>query len=396
MTNWQIALLAAYGVVVAAAWARHWLVTRETRATPKLDRRSPGVGTNAAKVSILVPAKDEAAGIGLCLDALLAQDHPNFEALVIDDRSADGTAEVVGRRASADPRLKLLSIKDLPPGWTGKTHALHWGQQHADGAWLLFVDADTTAHPHCVSAAVRHAEDAGIDLLTALPAIEVGSFWAGVAQPFLGVTLAFLLPPTAVNDPRNARAAFANGQFILIRRTAYDRIGGHEAVRGKFVEDIHLGRRTRAAGLALRLALAPDLLRVRMYSSVSGIVKGWSRILYAAEEPSTRRLWLLVAMMTTFSLTCYAAVLGGGLAWWLGAGGAFARSAFLLGVLHAVGQESVFARTYRQSGVPLRYLAWRFLAVGIAFWIVFRAIRLCATRRVEWRGTVYGKDLGAH
>ncbi len=363
------------------------------QATPAIAPASPGVAQPAARVSILVPAKDEAAGIGRCLEGLLAQDHPNFDVLVIDDRSADATAEIVRARAAADPRVQLLSVLDLPAGWTGKTHALHLGQQQAQGAWLLFVDADTVPHPHCVSAAVRAAEDAGADLFTVLPGIEVGSFWEGVVQPFIGVTLAFLYPPTAVNDPGNARAAFANGQFILIRRSAYDRIGGHEGVRDKFVEDIHLGRRTRAAGLSLRLALSPDLLRVRMYSSLAGIVKGWSRILYAAEEPSPRRLWLVVLLLTTFSLTEYAAVLLCGGAWLLGLACPFAKACFCLGLLHAVGQESVFARVYRQSGVPARFVAWRFLAVGVTFWIVLRAIRLCATHRVEWRGTAYTKDL---
>jgi cellulose synthase/poly-beta-1,6-N-acetylglucosamine synthase-like glycosyltransferase len=394
MYAWEIAALSLYSVVVVAAFARHFVLTAVFRGMTFLRPGSLRIDASGApSVSILIPAKDEEAVLERCLRSVLAQDYPNFEVLVIDDRSEDRTAAIATSHAAEDSRLRLLQVKDLPEGWTGKTHALDLGQREATGEWLLFVDADTTMHPACLTVALREAVDHGSDLLSVLPSLETASFWEKAIQPFAGACLMVLFPLSRVNDPKQPEYAFANGQFILIRRTAYDAIGGHAAVRDKFVEDIHLGRLVRNNGLILRAVMAPDVLSVRMYSSFSAIVRGWSRILYSSFVDRPGKLALLAAFILVFSVTAYVAIVGGGIVFAFGCHCPFVASAFALGVAHEIIQTTVFARIYALTRTPRRYLALRFLGVFVMLWILARTFRMCRTHQVVWRGTQYGKNL---
>jgi len=392
MTGWQTAIIVAYSIVVTVALLRHLVLSQSLKATPflKPDAQAKPVGL----VSIFVPAKDEEAVIERCLRSLLAQESVAIEVFAVDDRSTDRTPEIVSLIANEDSRLKLIRIADLPPGWTGKCNALQQGQAHGKGDWLLFVDADTLHHPRCVATALHRATEQNVDLLSLLPALEAGSFWEGVIQPFAAACLMIVYPLHWVNDPTAERYAFANGQFILIRRSAYDKIGGHESVKDKFVEDINLARQVRKAGLNLELAMGPDLFATRMYSSLSSIIKGWSRIFYAAVDGRPIRLAALTAFILVFSVAGYAAVVGGGFLWALGFGCPFTKTIFFLGVAHVLIQMTVFARVYRVTKSSLAYLPLRFLAVGAMLWIIVKTIAMCWTHRVEWRGTTYAKGLG--
>ena len=242
MPAWELSLIALYGLVVLGTLARHWFLSAELRAATFVGPESPTL-RDGPLVSVLVPAKDEERSIGDCLRSLLRQDYARLEILVVEDRSTDRTAELVRTFAASDARVRLLQVADLPPGWTGKTHALDVAQREARGEWLLFVDADTQLAPTCVSALLHDAVTRGADLESVLPSFETSSFWESVVQPFAGACLMVLFPLSRVNDARRRDLAFANGQFLLIRRRAYDTIGGHAAVRDKFVEDVHLARR---------------------------------------------------------------------------------------------------------------------------------------------------------
>jgi len=392
MPPWQTTLIVVYSVIVVVAFLRHFILTRSFRATTFLtpDDRPESAGF----VSIFVPAKDEESGIERCLRSLLAQEGVEFELFGVDDRSTDRTPDIIERLATEDPhsRLTLIRIKELPPGWTGKCNALMQAQASAKGDWLLFVDADTVHHPRCVATALRYAQSTNADLLSLLPALAAGSFWEGVLQPFAASCLIVLYPLARVNDPAQKDYAFANGQFILMRRSAYDRIGGHASVRDKFLEDVNLARKVRDAGLNLNVAVASDLYATRMYHSLAQSIRGWARIFYAGLEHRRGQLALLTAFILIFSVTAYVAVLGGCLLWLLGYGCLFVKTIFWLGVAHCVAQLTVFYRMYRSMKAPLRYLPFRFLAVGLMLWIIAKAVVTRFTHRVEWRGTSYGKD----
>jgi chlorobactene glucosyltransferase len=391
MPGYQIAIVVVYAIIVLIALSRHLILNRSLKATVFLE---PDPAANPpGLVSIFVPAKDEEKTIERCLRSLLQQEGVAFELFAVDDRSTDRTAELVQRMADQDQRLKLIQIKELPPGWTGKCNALQQAQAHGKGDWLLFVDADTIHHPRCIATALEYATKNNVDLLSLLPALEAASFWEGIVQPFAASCLIVLYPLARVNDPTDKDHAFANGQFILIRRSAYDAIGGHESVRDKFLEDVNMARQIRNTGLSLNVAVAPELFATRMYASLASIIKGWSRILYSGLDHRLSRLAILTALIIVFSVTAYVAVLGAGLLWLLGYGCPFTRTIFFLGLAHVVIQMTVFYRMYRLTKSSMWYLPLRFLAVGVMLWIIAKTVVMCFTHRVEWRGTSYGREL---
>jgi chlorobactene glucosyltransferase len=391
MPGYQIAIVVVYAIIVLIALSRHLILNRSLKATVFLE---PDPAANPpGLVSIFAPAKDEEKTIERCLRSLLQQESVKFELFAVDDRSTDRTPELVQKMADQDQRLKLIQIKELPPGWTGKCNALQQAQAHGKGDWLLFVDADTIHHPRCIATALEYATKNNVDLLSLLPALEAASFWEGVVQPFAASCLIVLYPLARVNDPTDKDHAFANGQFILIRRSAYDAIGGHESVRDKFLEDVNMARQIRNTGLSLNVAVAPELFATRMYASLASIIKGWSRILYSGLDHRLSRLAILTALIIVFSVTAYVAVLGAGLLWLLGYGCPFTRTIFFLGLAHVVIQMTVFYRMYRLTKSSMWYLPLRFLAVGVMLWIIAKTVVMCFTHRVEWRGTSYGREL---
>ena len=394
MPTWQISLLVAYGLVVLVAVSRHVVCSYEIRNIRFLTPECPkATGDGLPLVSIMVPAKDEADHIESCLHSLLALDYPNFEVLVVDDRSKDETAAIVARIAQTDDRVRLIRVDELPPGWTGKTHALHVCQQQARGEWFLFVDADTRHHPSCLSVTLQDCLDHSADMESLLPSQRCKSFWECVVQPFAATCLIILFPLSKVNNPQCRNKGFANGQFILVHRDAYAKIGGHEAVRDKFVEDIHLGRKIREQGLGLRVVVGSAVCSVRMYSSLGSVLQGWSRILYSAVDFRPAKLYLLSAFICLLSVLPYAVILGNAAAMLAGATSTFVKLGFAMGLVHEFLQLSLYARTYAVTRSKLRYLAFRWLAVFVMLYLLARTIRMCRTHEVTWRGTLYTKDL---
>ena len=394
LLSWQGLALSLYGLILLGAAARIVLSEATIRRTPLLTTRSPRQSaTDLPKISILVPAKDEAANIERCLESLLTQDYPNLEVIVVDDRSGDETAAIVARIADRDGRVRLLRVRHLPPGWTGKTHALHVGQYKATGEWLLFVDADATLHPGCVSVAVRDAIAADAGLLSLVPRMDMRSFWERAFQPIAAMMLAVFCPILHANDRRRTDGGFANGQFMLFRRSAYDQVGGHRAVRDKFVEDVNLGRLVKQHSIGLRIALAPELLAVRMYASLPQILKGWSRIFYAAADASGRKIAAFGAVFLLLSVLPLVVLPTVAVLAFRGEAGAFAWTVFGLAVAQDLIQTAVAARVYRVTGTPLRLLARRWVGLGVMLVVLLRTIRLCMTNRVDWRGTTYSGGL---
>ncbi len=232
-------------------------------------------GRGAPPVSVIIPARNEAHNIGPCLRSLLAQDYPCFEAIVVDDNSTDDTAKIV-RSFQSDPRVRLLSSKPLASGWTGKSHACWQGALAASGEWLCFVDADTLACPALLSTAVQAMGSRQLDLLSLEPFQDLGSFWERLIIPAGFFLLAFYHDLRRVNKPTSPEAA-ANGQFILVRRNAYDAICGHAAVRAEICEDSALARLMKRSGKRIALLGAETLIHTRMYTGLKTLWQGLSK-----------------------------------------------------------------------------------------------------------------------
>lgn len=230
-------------------------------------------------LSICIPARDEAHQIATCLKAALAQDHPNFEVVLVDDGSTDGTADVAWATVGADPRFRLVRGTTPPSGWAGKPWTCQRAAGDARGRHLLFVDADVELAPDAARRAASVLVTRQLGALSVFGTWRLESFWEEVAIPVVGWFIRGTVDLDAVNDPSRPEA-FANGQFILVDRAAYDSIGGHGAVKGEVLEDVRLARSLKQHGHPLGLYAAPALFRVRLYRSLREIVAGYTKNFY--------------------------------------------------------------------------------------------------------------------
>ncbi|MEX2291925.1 MAG: glycosyltransferase [Mycobacteriales bacterium] len=259
--------------------------------------RVPAATATATRVSVLLPVRDEAGRLEPCLRALLAQRGVDLEVVVLDDGSTDGTACVVRRVAEGDPRVRLLTGRPMPHGWLGKPHAC---QQLADAAAasssvLVFVDADVVLAPHAVAATVALLEETGLDLLSPYPRQEAPGA-TGLVQPLLQWSwLTFLPLRLAERSPRPSLSA-ANGQLLAVRRSTYDRAGGHGAVRSAVVEDVELLRALKRAGGRGGVCDGTALATTRMYDTWGQLMDGYAKSLWTLPPASLLLMSLLYVL----------------------------------------------------------------------------------------------------
>ena len=232
-------------------------------------------------VSVLVPARNEAAGIAATVRQLLRQSYPHYELLLLDDHSADGTAAVAKEGAEGDNRLKILQGRPLPPGWLGKTWACAQLAAQAKGEILVFTDADVGWQPDALAALVCEIERRAADMLAVWPTQRTVTWAERLCVPLMALAVHAYLPVLGVHHTPFALLAAANGQCIAFRRRAYSRICGHAAVRDSVLEDVSLARRAKAAGLRLRMAEADNLISCRMYSDWPSVRDGFAKSILA-------------------------------------------------------------------------------------------------------------------
>lgn len=224
------------------------------------------------KVHVIVPARNEQDSIGACLESLICQQGIEFQVTVVDDGSTDRTRTI----AESFPHVRVLSSQEPTAGVTGKSAALISGARNAQAEWLLFTDADTVHYPGSLAATIKEAEDRGADLLSYSPE-QVAVTWSERAlMPVVFAELARTYPPARVNDPADPVVA-ANGQYILVRRKVYEKLGGHRAVASKVLEDVELARLFKSAGHKIWFRHGAGLVRTRMYRSFPAMVEGWTK-----------------------------------------------------------------------------------------------------------------------
>lgn len=229
-------------------------------------------------VSAIVPARNEEATIEAAVQSLAAQPEI-IEIIVINDQSSDGTAANLTQLSSRYPQLRVLGTTELPAAWVGKNYAVSLGAAQAKGDWLLFTDADGVHLPGSTARAVADAAAVGAGLISYSPEQEMRTWWEKALIPFVYARLAHKFSYAEVNHP-DSPAAAANGQYLLIRREDYARIGGHAAVAGEVLEDVALARLAKRAGIRLHFAPGNGILRVRMYRTFGAMWQGWTKNLY--------------------------------------------------------------------------------------------------------------------
>lgn len=264
----------AFLTVLLAISLSNWLMLR------RMDAFSPA--SRWPSVSVLLPVRDEVDNITEALSSLLAQEYPDFEVLVLDDHSTDGTASRLANFAAQNSRLKILPSRPLPDGWLGKHWACQQLAEAAAGELLLFTDADVRHDPQALRHAVSALDALNADLLSAFPRQQVVRWGERLVVPTLMFFFFSFFPTLVIHWLKWPPLALSIGQFMLFRRPAYFAVGGHEAVKSNPVDDIALSQRVKRLGLRVRLVDGGRLLRCRMYKSFGQAVEGFSKNLFAA------------------------------------------------------------------------------------------------------------------
>ncbi|MCI4343575.1 MAG: glycosyltransferase [Thermoplasmata archaeon] len=343
---------------------------------PTLAPAAASLGASS-RVSVIIAARNEVDDLAGTLDTLRVQDYSNLEVVVVDGGSTDGTQGVIDARA---PRVRRIDEPPLPDRWVGKNWACWAGAKATQGDWLLFLDADVRLHPAAVRTVVAWAESEQADLATISPRVEMKGFWERLVIPFWTQMVLTYFRAPRVNRP-DSSAAMANGQFLMIRRTVYEQIGGHEAVRSYVLEDVELARRVRAAGLKLRIAHAVDLAVTRMYRDPDEMFEGLLKNVHGTEFSAGRLVGFWFGLVGLFLLPLALLPLGlWAQSWPLIGMGAFLWVALFgkhVGFARALGAPAVYGLLYPAAVVY--YL--RLVSVSLA-----RGLR---GRPVNWKGRTY-------
>lgn len=346
---------------------------------------------DAPKVSVCIPARNEENNIRRCVEAALRQNYPNFEIIVLDDRSTDSTLTLLNDIASRDSRLLPISGSDLPDGWAGKPHALYQAAAVAKGEWLCFVDADTFLAPNALSAVYAKAIETKADLFTVMTKQILGSFWERTVMPLVMTALSVGFSPRKVNDP-SRRDAVANGQFIFIKRSIYDLIGGHEKIKDQIVEDKALSENVKWNGHRLVVADGRLVVSTRMYTSLPSMWEGWTKNIYLGlrDHPSLLLLGAFgatLALIAALFLPVWPLL---GLVWFFNGGGWMALGVFVQALFVWGYLISHRVRIAQLMEIPAWYGLTTPLGAGVfAAMMLTSAWKVLTGQGVTWRGRKY-------
>ncbi|HEX2079541.1 MAG TPA: glycosyltransferase family 2 protein [Longimicrobium sp.] len=355
-------------------------LARGGRALKQLHLLPPGDPAEIPSVSIVIAARNEERGMEPALRSVLALQGARIEVIVVDDRSDDATGAILDRMAAANPRLRVVHVAELPPGWLGKNHALWLGARAARGELLLFTDADVVMAPDTVLRAAEHMQREQLDFLAAAPRVVM----PGVLLQTFGVvfTIFFSLytRPWKARDPRSP-AHIGIGAFNLVRAEAYRRMGTHQAIAMRPDDDLKLGKLAKKHGCAQDFVIAAEQISVEWYHSVRETVRGLRKNGFAGVD---YRLWM-VAGATIGMLLLY---VWPWVAVWTADGWTRVLYAVAIGIMLLM-----YAGSAAAQGSPV----WRgvlFPAASVMFLFVVWNATLYAlvNRGIEWRGTHYPLD----
>lgn len=342
-------------------------------------------------VSVIVPARNEETNIDKCVRSLADQLYPEekYEIIVVDDNSTDNTSRIAKKIAADHQQIMVISAGPLPQGWAGKNHACMQGTKKAEGEWYCFMDADTTADPNLLANALHFSEKKRIDMLSINPFQELLSCTERLFMPGIFLSIAAGMNFNRVNDPSRPDSG-ANGQFMLFRKSAYDAIGGHAAVKQEIMEDMALADRVKKSGFRLYWIFGEKLVRTRMYHTFSHIWEGLSKNMTDIMKDSGKIAPLKRALSSLvlgwapllLPLWAWADLNSGGTAvvsLWTFSAALTASFSFLI----------FYTLTLRALNTPLRYVPAFPLGFTLHAALTLNSMRKIIQGKRQWKGRVY-------
>ena len=328
-------------------------------------------------ISIVIPARNEERNLEHALQSVLGLDYPDLEIMVVNDRSTDGTGDILEKLAKDDLRLTLLHIESLPEGWLGKTHALHKGAQQAQGEFILFTDADIVFHPFVLRKALSHVQANQLDHLTIVPEDTMPGVFLRVLSATFGIFMFIIFQPWKARNPRSRRY-MGIGAFNLIRTSVYKTIGGHEAIALRPDDDLKFGKLVKRNGYRQEVMNGKGMVAVEWYRSVPELIHGLMKNMFAGMEYRLSVVILATIGSLLFHLWPWIGM-------WFTTG--WAQTLFALTVFMMVGS---FGFALAPFGVKPWHGLFLPLTISLLVYIQWRATILTLWQGgITWRGTFY-------
>lgn len=373
-----------FGLLMAWFWSSRFydgwrgMPTVVDISTPEWDRRL----NPEPRVSIIVPARNEASAVKPSLASLLELDYPNYEVIAVNDRSTDSTGALMDSVAIEHDggRLRVLHIGALPPGWMGKQHAMWLGAQQATGEWLLFTDADVQFRSDAIRRAIAYAEATRCDHLVLFPSHELKGFGEKIFMSGFQVLFALGHRPWKVADPKS-NDFIGLGPFNLIRRSAYEKIGTWEALKMEIIEDMKLGKLIKQHGFSQRNVFGPGLLPWRWGRGARGLSRNLTKNMFSLLQFRWgKSIGALLLLLSLNFIPIAGAVWAPG----------WAKLPYFVALASIAGIHIGMGKRTQAPG-------WTFLfypvsTLMIAFTLVRSMLHALVNKGVVWRGTRYALD----
>ena len=369
--------LALFGLI-AVFWTTYGLkVAYGAARLPWLKDFAPAADSDCPRISVLFAARDEEKKLPGALATLAAIDYPNLEVVAVDDRSSDATGGILDAFAEKHPRLRVVHVRELPPGWLGKPHALQKAYEASGGEWLVFTDADVKYRPDALRRVVSLVREGKLDHLALLGDVDRCGFWDNVLITFFGMSFQLATDLYQVSNP-NSRSYVGVGAFQMLRRTAYEACGAHRRLAMEVIDDMKLGKLVKQARFRSGVAVAQDAVSVEWHMGLRNLVLGLEKNFFAAAGFQLRMAAAQVASLMLFNVAPFVG---------LAIGHGWIR------ILAAI--SVVIALCFHLGGdVVMRVPAWYCLTLPLGA-IVFAYILLRSTvitlrqGGIYWRGTFY-------
>ncbi len=339
------------------------------------------------KVSVLIPARDEEINIAKCINSLLEQDYPNFEVVVLDDNSTDETGFILKGLANKNPQLRVIQGAPLPQGWLGKHWACHQLAESTMSDLILFTDADTIHKPGMLRQAVGALEKERADLITAFPKEEVVTLGEQLIVPIMGWGIHSFLPIRFAQWLHWSGLSVTIGQFMLFQRSAFDAVGGYEAVKQNIIDDVALGRLIIDHGFAWRLLDGTQYITCRMYHNFSETIEGFSKNVFSFFDCRVLPFviaWIIVGFMFIDPLLAVFSVSGQA---------SLTHFPLKIAIIAFIESILLWLIAYRRFRFPTYLVLLYPVSLGLFILVAMRSLVLTLTGHTTWKGREVKKSL---